>query len=439
MSPVPSDALTKRLLPRITCPHCWAIFAPEQILWVSEHSDLIGDPLLGPEHQQRFLPSRFTIQGDALDARGMICRTLACPKCHLTVPRCALEMEAVFFSILGAPASGKSYLLATMIHELRRVLPSDFATTFADVDPASNRILAECEESLFFNPDRDQIVPLTQLIRKTELEGELYESIALGNQMVTYPHPFLFDLRPKPEHVKSAEATRLARMLCLYDNAGEHFLPGKDTTAVPVTRHLAQSRALLFVLDPTQDQHFQAAIRSLGQGPSPVGEGRASRQEMILHEATTRIRRHAGLAHSEKHRRPLIIVLTKVDQWAGLLADQDPSEPWRKLSGMNQASLDIERIEQQSDRIRQVLMKFCPEIVHAAEGFASEVFYIPTSALGDQIEPDPKTGLLGIRPQSIRPRWVTIPLLYALARALPGLIPRFRRKQPKVTTQENAT
>jgi hypothetical protein len=102
---------------------------------------------------------------------------------------------------------------------------------------------------------------------------------------------------------------------------------------------------------------------------------------------------------------------------------------------MNHASLDIERIKQQSAGLRELLMKLCPEIVLAAEGFAKEVFFIPTSALGDRIEVDPRTGLLGIRAQNIRPRWVTIPLLYAMGRTLPGLVARFRRKHPKVTTE----
>lgn len=417
-----------RLLARVTCPHCWETFAPEQVLWVSEHSDLAGDPLLGPEQPQRFLPSRFTVEGDALDASGMVCRSLACPHCHLSVPRCGLEMETLFLSILGAPASGKSYFLSALIHELRRVLPAQFAINIGDVDPASNRILNECEESLFFNPRPDQLVPLGDLIRKTELEGELYETIALGNQTITYPRPFLFDLRVGPEHPKYAEDAPMARLLCVYDNAGEHFLPGKDTTATPVTRHLAQSRALLFVLDPTQDPRFVGAIRAVRGGLSAAAvAGRVSRQETILHEAAARIRRYTGLSHAERHPRPLILVLTKVDQWSGLLQDDDPSEPWRMLPGWSRAGLDIERIEQQSQRLRQLLLQFSPEIVTTAEGFAQDVFYIATSALGARTELDPETGFLGIRPQNIQPRWAAVPLLYALSRTLPGLIPRFRR------------
>ena len=44
-------------------------FTPEQVVWVSEHRDLHGDPMLG-EAQLRFLPSRFTVEGNALDALG---------------------------------------------------------------------------------------------------------------------------------------------------------------------------------------------------------------------------------------------------------------------------------------------------------------------------------------------------------------------------------
>ncbi len=37
-----------------------------------------------------------------------------------------LEMEPLFVSILGAPASGKSYFLTAMTWQLRRTLPTPF-------------------------------------------------------------------------------------------------------------------------------------------------------------------------------------------------------------------------------------------------------------------------------------------------------------------------
>ena len=86
---------------RITCPHCWSSFPPDQTLWVAQHPDLAGNPRLGSDHPKRFLPSRFNLQGDALDAPGFACHELACPKCHLSVPRAFFEMTPVFVSILG--------------------------------------------------------------------------------------------------------------------------------------------------------------------------------------------------------------------------------------------------------------------------------------------------------------------------------------------------
>src|SRR5258708_3176566 len=107
------------LVRRTTCPHCWTTFPPEDILWVSVHADLRNDPRLGPNAQQCFLPTRFNIEGNALDAKGFACQALACPHCHLAIPRALLETEPLFVSILGGPDCGKSYFLAALTWELR--------------------------------------------------------------------------------------------------------------------------------------------------------------------------------------------------------------------------------------------------------------------------------------------------------------------------------
>ena len=86
---------------QITCPHCWKNFPPDEVLWVAAHSDLMGDPML-PAEPQRFLPSRFTVSGLAIDVRGAVCEHLACPNCHLHLPRAFLEMSPLFVSIFGS-------------------------------------------------------------------------------------------------------------------------------------------------------------------------------------------------------------------------------------------------------------------------------------------------------------------------------------------------
>ena len=62
------------------------------------------------------------------------------------------------------------------------------------------------------------------------------------------------------------------RALGLYDNAGEHFLPGRDTLGSPVTRHLARSRVLFFLFDPTQDPRFRKACSGKMHDPQ-MAEG----------------------------------------------------------------------------------------------------------------------------------------------------------------------
>jgi hypothetical protein len=422
------DCTPMKLQPQVTCPHCWERFAPENILWVTEHIDLLGDPLLGAERQQRFLPSRYTLQGDALDAKGMACRGTACPKCHLPIPRSAMETELLFISILGGPGSGKSYFLTSMIWQLRQLLPAHFRLTFTDADPESNRVLNEYEESLFLNHVESEVVPLADLILKTDLQGALYDSVSFGQQTISYPRPFLFMLQPQEGH-PGGDAARLARLLCLYDNAGEHFQPGQDTAASAVTRHLAQSRAILFLFDPTQDPRFRAVCRGGESAGMTQRAARLSRQETILNEAAMRIRRHTGMSQGSKYEHPLVVVVSKFDEWSHLLGDDEEGEPWR-VQG-NLTGVDVDRIERRSARLREVMLKYSPETVSTAESLAKDVTYVAVSALGG-VERDPITGAPGIKPMNLRPYWVTVPLLYSMSRVFPALIPRLvRRARPK--------
>ena len=420
------------LLELVTCPHCWEQFAPEKILWIAEHGDLLGDPRVGPEQPARFLPTRFTVAGEALDVKGFPCHQLACPNCHLIVPRPLLEMEPLFLSIFGAPASGKSYFLAAMTWELRRVLPLEFQVSFADADPSLNRNLNDYEESVFAGTSANELVPLANLIRKTEEQGDLYDSVSYGNQTVNYPRPFLFSLQPQAAHPNAHKAQRLGRTVCLYDNAGESFQPGKDSASNPVTRHMARSRVLFFVFDPTQDSRFQRQMQTV-----PAAAPRTMRQEPILQEAAARIRRFAGLRQSERHKRPLVVILTKFDAWWSLLESELEPDPWRPVKQAGDEAqrearlltcLDAPAIEQRSQRARELLLRTTPEIVTAAEGFCDDVTYVPASAVGWNIEEDTRTGLPAIRPADTEPHWVTVPFLYGLSRAVPGLIPTLTRR-----------
>jgi hypothetical protein len=410
---------------RVSCPHCWHKFPPQDALWISQHPDLLGDPRLGTDQQLRFLPSRFTTAGAALDSRGFPCFAMACPHCHLSVPRSLFEMEPLFFSILGAPSCGKSYFLASMVWSLRKVLPKHFLLAFGDSDPILNQQLNDYEEQQFLNPNQDELVA----IRKTEVQGDLYDTVLYGDQAVRYPRPFIFSMNPLDKHPSSANRGRLSRALCMYDNAGESFLPGADSGSSPVTRHLIHARALLFLFDPTQDLRFRRACQ--GKTEDPQMTSRASRltrevavrQDTILLESAQRIRQFAGLAQGVKHKRPLIVVVTKHDSWSGLSNTSIDQSPWLQGRGTTICGLNIYAIEKLSCQIRDLLWELTPEIVSAAESFSEHVIYIPVSAMGRAPEVDPATGALGIRPRDIHPQWTEVPLLYYLARWQTGIVP----------------
>lgn len=414
---------------RVCCPHCWERFPPERSLWITTSPALKGDPRLGAEHQQRFLPERFTADGDALDRRGFPCQDLACPNCHLGVPRACVEMEPLFLSILGAPGSGKSVFLGAMTGELREILVRDFCLSFADADPALNELILRYENELMqLGTARDgAIVPIVQKVLKTD--ANLYtDRVRFESGEILFPRPFVFSVQPAQGHPNLPKGNRIARAVSLYDNAGESFEPGRDTVTQPYTRHLAQAQALLVVVDPTQDAEFQKEMRRL-RCEERVCEW-TRRQDDYIHEAARRIRKFARMRETERFKPPVIVVLTKCDAWWPVVGGPRPPEPWKLSGGRPFAAFDVDTVDTLSKECQQKLRKLAPRITGAIEGFAGDVTYIPVSAAGWNTTYDPETGRPALRQgEDSRRHWVCVPFLYALRRIAPTLIAQ-RKKSP---------
>jgi hypothetical protein len=390
----------------IVCPHCWHRFRVEDFLFIARHQGLVGDPVLGENAQQRFLPSRFTPEGNAVDAAGLSCPDRACPRCHLRIPQPASEMPPLLLSIVGATASGKSYFLTSMVWELRRSLSSDFALSFRDADPINNRIINDFEEILFLNSEPDQLVAL----RKTELQGDLYDQVFLDNMVVNLPKPFMFSLTPADHHPdRDGVQRRMSRTLVMYDNAGEHFEPGMDSVDNPTTQHLLHSDTVFFLFDPTKDVRFRR--RLTGTDPQLSISSRVQRQEIILNEMISRIKKYSGMKVGAKTAKSLIVLVSKADVWIHLLGHDIPREPFRWMPELHTCALDMAVVRNVSFQIRTLLQEVCPEIVATAEAFAGDIVFLPNSALGHSPELDTESGLLGIRPQDITPFWATVPML----------------------------
>jgi hypothetical protein len=431
-----NNGVVTGLVREVVCPNCWERFPPERVRYVSTHQDLFGDLRLGPQARRRFLPTRFHPDGRALDPKGSPCHVLACPKCHLAVPRVFVERPAFFVSIFGSPSSGKSYLLASLTHRLRRVLPSQFAIDFSDADPEANAILHEYEDTLFAAADPNSLV----FLKKTEEVGDWYQKVTFGQKEILYPKPFFFQISPVGGHPQAAQAAALGRTLCLYDNAGESFQPGADRPDNPVTQHMAKSGCLMFVFDPTQEPEFRKKLQGLSTDVQVQG-GVTSRQEVLLAEAARRVKTYRGLPTGAKHDRPLVVLVSKFDAWRKLLNIERLPDPWTPHPAGGFSVLRTDLVAKVSDAIHGLLRQLTPSIVSTAETFVdpARIIYIPVSATGGPPEKRPEGGL-GHRADAIQPIWAEVPMLYVLSQygstgaggggIIPYALPRAAAAQP---------
>jgi len=448
---IDSAAATVRvpLLDRVTCPHCWHSYPPEKSVWISsDHPSLRGDPKAGEDEPRRFSAERFDIQGNGLDARNQRTQGLACPECHLEVPRALYEYRPFFVSIVGAPGSGKSFFLPAMTWFMRSSLPEKIAVSFQDADPRLNLRVHEYEKTLFLNPDRE--TPVT--LEKTRERGmeNIYDEVTLGTQTIQLLRPFVFRMEPTAAHRGRNSIATMARAVCMYDNAGEQFLAAAEGIQSRLTNHLQHCDLTLFMFDPTQHPRFREAAQPLSSDPqwnpaetNPRAKGLILQntilQNTILDTAASRLRKLRGLALQQRYDGPLVVVVTKLDAWVKVLP---PDMRNRLLStdylppsadgGGGGCRLRSDAIATLSRVIRTMLLQLAPEIVAAAEGFSTDVTYIPVSATGCSVR-QLENGAYGVRPRHIQPKWCELPLLVGLWRANVPLV------QTTTTTSSSAT
>lgn len=407
---------------RVTCPHCLCRFPSANTLWISKTEG--EDPLLGANQFKRFLPRRFTIDWQALDEEANPCSRLACPECHLELPRSIFNMQCSYWSMIGPPSTGKSYVLACMTHRLADLMTSHFALSFTAADVLFNSPLTETSDRLF-NEQR------TVRIEKTQPGGDkrTTNTVRRNDRNVIYARPFVFEVKPSPRHFNADRGEALNRLLCWYDNAGEDFNPDRaDTIENQAAAHLTKSQVLMYLFDPTQDAKFRKACESVSKDPQVCDPRfvKTTNQANILVESKNRIN-NVGEAN---RKRPLFILVTKYDIWKGLLDVELSRNPWQRVDGNTYCELDLEYIEEISRRVKQLVWKHSPRVIGIAEEISDHVCFLPVSATGRAPVADERLGL-AFPSGEISPIWVEIPVLYALCRWYPGLIRRKLRESER--------
>lgn len=421
------------------CPYCWHGFKAEDLLYIARHPTLMGDPVLGYDEQQRFIPRRIIPLRKAVDSRGEICTDMACPRCHLRIPTPFLDSMPLFFSIIGTPGSGKSYYLATSTWRLRKVLPEYFGLNFEDIDNLTNQWINSYEEKLFL-PARGVSY---NSIEKTQIESvHTAKQVKINSVSMFLPMPAIFSLLSNSRYHRSQ---RVQHTICFYDNAGEHFQTGRDVIQQPGSLHMLRANGFLFLFDPTADPRFTGVINASLRGKLVQT---VYPQQKILIETIDRLRKHTSLNVKERFRRPIVIGVSKADLLMDYFISNElnlTSLPYRLIkkspdTGQRRGSstvntneskltsereretaiteigvLDMSHINRVSAGIRELFCRLTPEFVNTIESFADNVLYLPVSAIGHQ--PDQR----GVHPGDIHPLWVEVPFLHILSKM--GYIP----------------
>ena len=379
------------------CPYCRTVSDLEDVLSVSVSPGLMGDPVLGESEQSRFLPSQFTGNGLAIDSEGGVCTEIACPRCHMSLPRSLLETPQMVMSVIGAAGAGKSVFLASSMWQCRQLLGRLFGVSFMDLDPVANRWINTYEEKLFFQEDDTTF----QQIEKTDLQASnVSRSVMLDGDSVLLPLPSFFQVRTR--------GSAQSQSLVVYDSAGEHFRAGADTQSSAVTLNMLNSDTLFFMFDPSADPRFRSLL-DRGKG---TAQNYAQRQDVLLAEMSARIRRHLGNRSESRLKKPLIFGVSKAD----LLRNRLPMDAQMYRGEANGGyALDVAVLRDVSQRTETLLTEIAPEVTATAHDIADDVWFVPISALGHNPMRE------GVRPCDIKPIWTELPVVFTLAKR--GLVP----------------
>lgn len=378
----------------LQCPACWLRFDAGDVLHIAVHDSLRGDPVLGTTAPKRFLPKRFNDDGLALDEFGLPCPDLACPHCRRRLPAGFLGLSQHMVSLIGDLGAGKSHFLTSLLHALPESLHREFEISFQDADPETNETLNERQRAL-----ANAKSPAEAVLKPTSPESAVYDKVSRYGRMAPLPKPFVFRVgSPKQDFDPFS--------LAFFDNGGDDFQPGGDTSDTPGAQHITHAAALIFLFDPFSNSSFRKLLND--ESDPQFARKPLDRQETLLSETLLRLQRGHKLAPGKKVETPLALVVGKHDAWSNAF-------PVNELKpAIANGKLDTKAIDENSDKLRDLLRETCPKIVAAAETISTHVRYFAASPFGhtpvkageEHIAPDPAR---------IQPEGVDTPMIWLLA------------------------
>jgi hypothetical protein len=238
----------------------------------------------------------------------------------------------------------------------------------------------------------------------------MYERLPRQGRMVALPRPFIYTMG-------TTGSSKQRCSVIFYDNAGEHFQPGVRLVEQPGALHVASASAIFFLFDPFNNPEFRRAMR--GSSDPQLEKPVVDQQDIILAEMRSRILGLRAATSNHRFKEPLAVIAGKFDAWRNLLPDNSIVYP--VVGG----KLDLKIVAQNSNRIRELLLRICPSIVANAEALSSEVCYFAVSSFGHPPVKVAGGAHYAPDPSRLQPFHVEIPPLWALAKSNPELVPSY--------------
>ncbi len=377
---------------RITCPFCFADFAPQDIKFrciepmcpakapdpifasardIAEQE--MGYVLIPPRRFGNILSNRMVC-----DACKKLSYTRLCPNCHFELSQDVGQIDQHIIAIIGGSGTGKSNFIASLIYRLQFEvgLKFDIAVEMMGED-TQERWQRDFYEPLF---QKKEAVPKTQT--------------AKTNLPVRSPLMFRFMFN-------QGRRTR-ALTISFFDSAGEDMATLSHMS--PLNRYICHAHGIIFLLDPLQIPLVRTQLPANAQNVVlPPANWRTS-PERIVGGLRNLFEREYNLPPTQKVTVPVAFTLSKIDMLKPLL--DDGSALRRRSTHPGYVNLgDIQTVDTEisnnlSDWINP---SFLNSIRH---GFANYSFF-GVSALGEQ--PDANGRL-----KSVSPLRVEDPFLWLL-------------------------
>ena len=96
-------------------------------------------------------------------------------------------MPNVGISVLGAPGSGKSVFLTSMIFSLRQQA-ARLGLKFQDADLSLNKFLLDDERKMFLDPEAESFRPIDDAVKKTQLDDQRYRNASILHMSCRQAH-----------------------------------------------------------------------------------------------------------------------------------------------------------------------------------------------------------------------------------------------------------